>query len=141
MTIGILSKDGQTSCVQMVQKVVIVGSITSVNTNHLWYYSGCSHSKFKVEKQFNRYELEMGLVMFSTRRFMHVWEACLPSYKLSAEHPTPTHPFSAFDPSIPSIHKPFGSRIRSLGANGSGRTSLSCFYPPPFRLESSLAPS
>ncbi|KAF5767625.1 hypothetical protein HanXRQr2_Chr14g0626581 [Helianthus annuus] len=43
--------------------------------------SGCSHSKFKVEKQFNRYELEMGLVMFSTRRFMHVWEACLPSYK------------------------------------------------------------
>ncbi|KAJ0702435.1 hypothetical protein HanPI659440_Chr14g0529481 [Helianthus annuus] len=47
----------------------------------MYLSSGCSHSKFKVEKQFNRYELEMGLVIFSTRRFMHVWEACLPSYK------------------------------------------------------------
>ncbi|KAJ0800753.1 hypothetical protein HanPI659440_Chr03g0108891 [Helianthus annuus] len=48
--------------------------------------------------------------------------------------PLPLRPFSALDLLIPSIHKSFGSRIRSLGANGRRRTSLSCFYPPLLRL-------
>ncbi|KAJ0789538.1 hypothetical protein HanPI659440_Chr05g0204731 [Helianthus annuus] len=53
--------------------------------------------------------------------------------------PLNTPPFSALDLLIPKLYKCYGSRIRSLGANGRRRTSLSCFYPPLFRIVSSLA--
>ncbi|KAM0036906.1 hypothetical protein Hdeb2414_s0014g00431901 [Helianthus debilis subsp. tardiflorus] len=68
----------------------------------------------------------------------------LHSFSPSCPYPRPnTHPhpssLSSFDQAILHTYKCEGVHTRKLGAYGLPRTSLRRYYPPIFRLDSSLA--